>query len=82
VNPHQPLIDQLYREQIAQARKLTPQQKLRAGFEATELALKMMRSAIRNRHPEADDAELIRLGRERLSKVRRIDESTRYRRVE
>lgn len=79
MNAHQPLMDQLYREEIERARKLTPPQRLRASFEATEFALAMMRSSIRNRHPDADEAELTRLGRERLARVRIIDERQRYR---
>ncbi len=82
MNEFQPLIDQLYREEILRARQQTPQQRLRATFEVTEFALRMMRDSIRQRHPEADAAEIIRLGRERIAKVRRIDEIRRYQTVE
>lgn len=79
MNPHQPLIDQLYREEILRARAQTPQERLRATFEVTRFALRLMRDHIRNRHPEADEQELTRLGRERIGKVRRMDEMRRYR---
>ncbi len=78
----QPLIDQLYREEILRARKMTPQERLRATFEITDFALKMMRSSLRHHHPEADDAEILRLGRERIAKVRRLNEWKLYRTVE
>ena len=78
-NPHQPLIDQLYREEILRARAQTPQERLRGTFEVTKFALRLMRDHLRNRHPHADDAELVHLGRERLGKVRRMDEMRRYR---
>ena len=82
MNPHQPLMDQLYREEILHARKQTPQQRLQATFEVTEFALGMMRNSIRNKHPEADAAELTRLGRERIGKVRRMRDWKIYRSVE
>jgi hypothetical protein len=82
VNEFQPLSEQLYREEILRARKLTPQQRLRATFEVTEFALRMMRDSIRHHHPDADAEEIVRLGRERISKVRRIDELRRYQTVE
>ena len=61
---------------------MTPQQRLTATFEVTDMALRMMRDSIRVRHPEADEAEIVRLGRERIAKVRRIDEVGRYKTVE
>jgi Rv0078B-related antitoxin len=82
MNPHQPLIDQLYREEILRARKQTPQDRLRATFEVTEFALRMMRGSLRHHHPEADDAEILRLGRERIAKVRRLNEWKLYRPAE
>lgn len=82
VNEFQPLIDQLYREEILRARKMTPQEKLRATFEVTEFALSMMRGSLRHHHPNADDAEILRLGRERIAIVRRLDEWKHYRPAE
>ena len=82
MNPHQPFIDQLYREEILRARKLTPQQRLRAIFEVTKFALRMMRGSLRHHHPEADDAEILRLARERIAKVRRLNEWKFYRPAE
>ena len=79
MNPHQPLMDQLYREEILRARTLTPQQRLRATFEVTEFALRMMRGSLRHHHPEADDVEILRLARERIAKVRRLNEWKFYR---
>jgi len=78
----QPLIDQLYREEILRARKMTPQERLRATFEVTDFSLKMMRSSLRQHHPAADEAEILRLGRERIAKVRRMQEWKHYRAAE
>ena len=70
----QPLIDQLYREEILRARKMTPQQRLTAAFELSPFAHSMMYAGIRSAHPDADEKELLRLARERIAKVRRCNE--------
>ena len=82
MNEFQPLIDQLYREEILHARKMTPQQRIAAAFEIAPLALGFMYAGIRRQHPEADDAELLRLARERIAKVRRMHEWKIYRPAE
>jgi hypothetical protein len=82
MNEFKPLIDQLYREEVLRARKMTPQEKLRATFEVTEAALSIMRGSLRHHYPDADDAEILRLGRERLSTIRRLDEWKHYRPAE
>ena len=74
MNPHQPLMDQLYREEILHARKQTPQQRVAGAFEMAPFARGMMEAGIRSQHPGADDAEVLRLGRERIAKGRRINE--------
>ena len=74
MNKLQPLIDELYREEILRARKQTPQERVRAAFEIAPFARAMMYAGIRRQHPQADDGELLRLARERIAKVRRINE--------
>ena len=74
MNPHQPLIDQLYREEILRARKQTPQERVRGAFEIAPFAQAMMYAGIRRQHPQADAAELLRLARERIAKGRRMNE--------
>jgi hypothetical protein len=78
MNPHQPLIDQLYREQILRARKQSPEARFRGCMEITELAFQIMRAGVRHQFPEADPAELVSRGRERIAKGRRMDELQRY----
>ncbi len=82
MNPHQPLIDQLYREEIERARKQTPQERVAGAFEIAPFARAMMEAGIRSQHPGADDAEVLRLGRERIAKVRRMREWKIYRPAE
>ncbi len=82
MNPHQPLMDQLYREEILRARTQTPQQRVAGAFGIAPFARAMMEAGIRSQHPDADDAEVLRLGRERIAKVRRMREWKIYRPVE
>jgi hypothetical protein len=70
----QPLIDQLYREEVLRARAMTPEQRITAAFEIAPLAHAFMYSGIRSQHPDVDDTELLRLARERIAKVRRCNE--------
>ena len=70
----QPLIDQLYREEILRARQMTPEERLTAAFEIAPLAHAFMYAGIRGQHPQADEAELLRLARARIAKVRRCNE--------
>lgn len=81
MNEFQPLIDQLYREEILHARKMTPQQRIAAAFDFAPMAYQFMYAGIRSQNPEADDAELLRLARERIAKVRRMHEAKIYRAV-
>jgi hypothetical protein len=77
----QPLIDQLYREEVERARKLTPAQRIEAAFELTDMAFSIMEAGIRAQHPEADDAEIVRLARERIALARRVEDAKFFRAV-
>ena len=46
---------QLY---LAALRRLTPEQRLLKAFELTELSRELFRAGLRQRFPEADEAEL------------------------
>ena len=74
MNPHQPLMDQLYREEILRARAQTPQQRVRGIFEITDFALGIMRGGVRHQFPGASDEELLQRGRERMAIIRRVQD--------
>ena len=82
MNPHQPLIDQLYREEILHARKQTPQQRVAGAFEIAPFAHSIMIAGIRRQHPQADEAEVWRLARKRIATARYLNEWKIYRPVE
>lgn len=79
VSEFQPLIDQLYREEILRARKQTPQERIAGAFEIAGLARSFMEAGIRLQHPTAGEAEMLELARERIAKVRRMNEWKLYR---
>ena len=74
MNPHQPLINELYREEILRSRDQTPQERMAGAFAIAPLARALMYAGIRRQHPEADEAGLLRLARERIAKGRRMNE--------
>lgn len=70
----QPLIDQLSREEVEQARRQTPQARVSSMFELSDMALQTMRCAIRDRFPDASEDELVQRGRERLARIREVED--------
>lgn len=56
---------QLYLEAL---RRMTPEQRLLKVFELTELSRELFRAGLRQRFPEASEAELQRIYLERLEK--------------
>ena len=74
MNPHQPLIDQLYREEILHARKQTPQQRVAAAFDLAPFAHRLMLDGIRAQNPQADDAGVWRIACQRIAIARRLGE--------
>lgn len=70
----QPLIDQLYREEILRARAQTPEERIRGTFEMSELALGIMRAGVRHQFPDAPDEEVLEHCRERLRRMRRTQD--------
>ena len=57
-------------EQIARYRRMTGEQRLAIALQLHELACNIAREGIRHQHPNADEAEVERLLRQRLQLVR------------
>lgn len=62
----QPLIDELYREEVLEARKLPLEEKLILGERLFNWACSITLSGIRNQNPEASEEECQRMLRERI----------------
>jgi hypothetical protein len=69
----QRLIDELYREEIIEARAMTPEDKILAGEELFHMACSITAAGIRNQFPEADEAERRQILESRLDLQRKLD---------
>ena len=67
------LADQIFRERILRARRMSPSEKLSAGFELFEFACGITRAGIQHQFPAADDAEVERILKERLALRQRME---------
>jgi hypothetical protein len=59
-------IDDFWREEVENARQMTPQQRLEASGELFDYACLISESGIRSQHPNADDAEVLQRLRQRI----------------
>ena len=69
----QRLIDELYREELREARAMPPEQKLLLGEELFVHACSITLAGIRNQFPEADEAERRRILEQRLELQQRLE---------
>jgi hypothetical protein len=69
----QRLIDELYREELREARAMSPEQKLLLGEELFTYACSITMAGIRNQFPEADEAERRRILEQRLKLQRKLE---------
>ena len=72
----QRLIDELYREELREARAMAPEQKILAGQQLFEGACRMTLAGIRNQNPEATEAQCLEILRQRLELQRRLEGSS------
>jgi hypothetical protein len=70
----QRLIDELYRQELLEARAMPPEQKLLLGEELFEYACSITMEGIRNQFPEADETERRRILESRLELQRKLEE--------
>ncbi len=61
-----PLIDQLYREEVLEARQMSPDDKFLLGEELFRFACEITLAGIRNENPGATEAECQRILEDRL----------------
>ncbi len=69
------LADVLYREEVARARAMSPEDKVLEGPRLFDRACRVMRDGIRHQHPDLDDAGVLALLRERLDRVSALERS-------
>lgn len=69
------LAEVLYREEVARARAMSPDDKLLEGPRLFERACRLMRDGIRHQYPDLDDVGVQALLRERLDLVSALERS-------
>jgi hypothetical protein len=74
VEPTIELIDEIYRERVLRARQTPPEEKLLAGPRLFERSCSLMRAGIRSQYPDADEAQVEDILRQRLAIVRRLQD--------
>ena len=72
----QRLIDELYREELREARVMPPAEKILAGQQLFESACRITLAGIRNQNPGASEEQCLAILRRRLEWQRRLEESS------
>jgi hypothetical protein len=77
MEPSKRLADELYREQIRQARAMSPEEKLFASARLFDRVCRIMADGIRNEYPDADERQVREILIQRLRLARQLEESRR-----
>lgn len=72
----QRLIDELYREELIEARAMSGPDKIRAGQQLFEAACRVTLAGIRHENPGASEDECLEILRQRLELKSRLDEAS------
>jgi hypothetical protein len=75
MQPTAELIDSIYREKVLRARRSPIGRKVLAGAEIFEMVCRRMADGLRSERPDADDAEIQVLLRQRLDRLKRLREA-------
>ena len=74
MQPTHALSDEIYRQKVLRARKMSAEQKLLAGPRLFEWNCEIMKAGIREQFPEADELRVDEILRERLAYRRKMDQ--------
>jgi hypothetical protein len=72
----QRLIDELYREEVLEARAMSPADKVRAGQQLFEAACRITLAGIRHQNPGATEEQCLEILRQRLILQRKLEETS------
>ncbi len=72
----QRLIDELYREELREARAMRPEDKVLAGQQLFESACRVTLAGIRHQNPGASEEECREILRQRLEWWKRVEETS------
>jgi hypothetical protein len=71
-SPVMPPIDEIFRQKIEQARRMTPEERVVRGLRHSDDMVEVMANMLRGQMPNAGDQEIRRVLRERIDKLRRL----------
>jgi hypothetical protein len=75
MQPTKELIDELYREEVERARRMSPEDKLLAGPRLFDRSCRIMADGIRDQFPDADEQRVKEILYERLALARRLEQN-------
>jgi hypothetical protein len=67
-------VDELFREEVLRARRMSPEEKLLAGGRLFELACRVTEAGIRDQFPDADPQRVQEILSQRLTLRRKLDD--------
>jgi len=71
--PNKPLTEALYQEQVLRARAMSGEEKVLEGLMLFDRSCRIMADGIRDEFPRASREDVLRILRERLACVRRLE---------
>jgi hypothetical protein len=74
MEPTQELIDDIYRERVLRARRMSPEEKILAGPQLFDYACRITRDGIRDQNPGATDEQVETILLQRLALRQRLEE--------
>jgi hypothetical protein len=74
MEPTQELIDDIYRERVLRARRMSPEEKILAGPQLFDYACRIARDGIRDQNPGATDEQVETILLQRLALRQRLEE--------
>ena len=72
----QRLIEELYREELIEARMMPPKDKVLAGQQLFEAAYRMTLAGLQNQHPGMSEERCLKILRQRLVLQQRLEETS------
>ena len=73
MEPSKQLVDDLYRDRVLRARETPPEEKLLDGVRLFDVSCRIMMDGIRDEYPDASEARVREILRERIALLRRLE---------
>ena len=73
MQPTQELIDELFREEVEEARRMTPEQKLLAGEDLYRYAERITLAGIKHENPGIDNQRALEILQDRFDMIERAE---------